>query len=335
VQRHFFQKRKLGNLELHVKLAFSDEMKPMTNAPPLIFDRNRKKMQRNRAAMQFEQADFLFDAVITQLNERLLDIKKEFKSILQLGAHDGRMRDHLKRFNPDQLITTDHADGFVSKAQKHAFPNEKIMCVDEEILPFSANEFDLVIAPLTLHWVNDLPGCLTQIRRVLKPDGLFLGAVFGQNTLEALRTSFLQVEMDELQGVRPHLSPSLDIKEFGALMQRAGFALPVLDKEEISVRYNHLFDLMKDLRNMGQNSALMQDWKGFSSRKIFMDVAEDYAAKSPDAENIEAEFELIYFSGWTPHASQQKPSKRGSATHSFDEALNTKSSLSKLTQQRQ
>ena len=278
-------------------------------------------MQRNRAAMQFTQADFLFDAVIKQLNERLLDVTKEFKSILQLGAHDGRMRDYLKRFNPDKLITTDHADGFVDLAKENAFAYETVICVDEEMLPFSENEFDLVIAPLTLHWVNDLPGCLAQIRRVLKPDGLFLGAVFGENTLRGLRESFLSVEIEELQGARPHLSPSLDIRDFGALLQRAGFALPVLDKEEIEVRYNHLFDLMKDLKMMGQNAALMQDWKGFSSRKIFMEVATDYASKNGDTDGIAAEFELIYFSGWTPHDSQQKPLKPGSATHSLETAL--------------
>ncbi|MGB1540423.1 MAG: SAM-dependent methyltransferase, partial [Rickettsiales bacterium] len=180
----------------------------------------------------------------------------------------------------------------------------------------------LVVSPLSLHAVNDLPGTLAQIRRCLKPDGLFLGLLFGGQTLRELRDVLTAAEMEITGGLTPRIFPFVDIRDAGDLLARAGFALPVVDGEVLDVSYEHLFSLMADLRGMGESNILHQRQKHLSSRRIFLRAAELYHTRYANEEGrIPASFELVTLTAWAPHANQQQPAKRGSGKMNLGDAL--------------
>jgi SAM-dependent methyltransferase len=203
-----------------------------------------------------------------------------------------------------------------------AMPGIADICGDEEALPFAPHSFDLIVNPLTLHTVNDLPGALIQIRRALKPDGFFIGALFGGDTLHELRTSLMQAEMNISGGVSPRVAPMAGRRDLAALMQRAGFALPVVDAETVTVMYRDIFHLMHDLRGMGHTNSLAARRRTMTARALFLEAEciyrENYGVPGG---KIPATFEIIYLNGWAPHESQQKPLRRGSAEHSLTDAL--------------
>ena len=269
-----------------------------------IFDRAAVRRHRGRAAARIGDHDFLAREIAGRLLERLGDIKREFALTLALGypgvAPDGGL---AMRADLSPLLATDVA-------------------MDEEFLPFAANSLDLVTSLLALHWVNDLPGALVQIRRALRPDGLFLAAMFGAETLIELRTSLALAESTVEGGVSPRLSPTVDLRDMGALLQRAGFALPVVDIDHITVTYPDAFALMRDLRGMGETNALIQRRKHFTRRETLMTAAEIYRERFADADGrLPATFQIIWLTAWAPHESQQQPLRPGSAKTRLADAL--------------
>lgn len=193
---------------------------------------------------------------------------------------------------------------------------------DLEILSCAPQSQDLILSPLCLHGINDLPGALLQIRHALKPDGLFIGAMFGGETLRELRECVMVAEMKLCGGASPRVAPMAHRQDIAALMQRAGFALPVVDADTLTVTYGDIFRLMTDLRGMGETNALAARRKNFSPRALFIEAGRIYRDKFGDSERrITATFEIIYMTGWAPHESQQKPLKRGSAEYSLSDVL--------------
>jgi SAM-dependent methyltransferase len=193
---------------------------------------------------------------------------------------------------------------------------------DEEALPFAAERFDLAVSLLSLHGVNDLPGALVQVRRVLRPDGLFLGCLLGGATLTELRQALTAAEAELEGGVSPRVAPFGDVRDLGALLQRAGFALPVTDVETVAVRYQDPFGLMRDLRAMGLTNALADRRRAPLRRATLMRAAALYADRFADADGrLRATFEIVWLSGWAPHESQQKPLRPGSARMRLADAL--------------
>ncbi|MGB2730702.1 MAG: methyltransferase domain-containing protein, partial [Methylovirgula sp.] len=196
---------------------------------------------------------------------------------------------------------------------------------DEELLPFKAASFDLAVSALALQNVNDLPGALAQIRRSLRPDGLFLGCLLGGRSLEELRAALAAAEIEIAGGTSPRVAPFADVRDMGGLLQRAGFALPVTDVEPLTVRYAHMFALLADLRGMGATNVLVERLRRPTRRRIFLRAAEIYARDYADADGrLRATFELLFLSGWAPHESQQKPLRPGSAKLRLADALGTK-----------
>jgi len=195
---------------------------------------------------------------------------------------------------------------------------------DAEALPFRDASLDLVVSALALQFVNDLPGTLIQIRRALKPDGLFLAALVGGDTLTELRRAFAAAEAEIEDGISPHVAPFADLREIGTLLQRAGFALPVTDIDRLTVRYASPFDLMHDLRRMGATNPLIERRRRPLKRATLMRMVEIYAEIFSDADGrIRATFEIVWLSGWAPHESQQQPLKPGSAQRRLADALGT------------
>ncbi|HEY8190083.1 MAG TPA: methyltransferase domain-containing protein, partial [Micavibrio sp.] len=195
---------------------------------------------------------------------------------------------------------------------------------DEEFLPFAAGSLDLVLSPLALHSVNDLPGTLLQIRQALKPDGLFMAALLGGETLHELRQAAAEAEMNLRGGLSPRIFPFADKPQMGSLLQRAGFSLPVVDSEIVTVTYEDAFKLMRDIRMMGEGNAIIKRDRSYAGKALFMETARLYQERfSGPGGCIEATFEVIFLIGWSPHESQQKPLKPGSATSRLADILCT------------
>ena len=191
-----------------------------------------------------------------------------------------------------------------------------------ENIPCATQSCDLILSSLALHAINDLPGALIQIHRALKPDGLFIGALFGGETLQELRACLMEAEMNVCGGVSPRVAPMAGRQDMAALMQRAGFALPVVDADTVTVMYRDIFHLMHDLRGMGETNALAARRRSFTPRRLFTEAEKIYRAQHSELDGrISATFEIITLTGWAPHESQQKPLKRGSAERSMTEAL--------------
>lgn len=292
--------------------------KPPSSAAPdyAVFDRARVAALRARALRGiFSEYGFLFDWAGRELSERLTFIKRHFPRTLIIGA-----RGPLPMGHP-QIGGMVVMDLDSSLRGSGAVP---YVTGDEEFLPFTAGAFDLVSSCLSLHAVNDLPGALVQIRRCLKPDGLFAAALFGGETLHELRACLSEAEMELRGGVSPRVFPFADKPQAGALLQRAGFALPVVDSEILTVTYDSIFRLMADLRGMGEGNAILARDRTWPGKALFARAAQIYAERyaEPDG-RIRASFEILFLSGWAPHDSQQKPLRPGSAERSLAEALNT------------
>jgi malonyl-ACP O-methyltransferase BioC len=285
----------------------------------VIFDRAQVRAHRERAAPGFHGGrDFLVSEVGERLVGRLADVKRTFHRVLDLGCHTGQLAPLLReRGDPDLLVEADLSPAMVVRAAGTAR-----VAADEEWLPFGDASLDLVVSALSLHWVNDLPGALVQIARALKPDGLLLAAMLGGDTLFELREAFLQAEAAQEGGVRPHVSPFADVRDLGGLLQRAGFALPVVDADRITVTYENAFALMRELRAMGEANAATGRANYFTRRETLHAVAACYQDLfgQPDG-RIPATFQVLYLTGWRPHESQQQPARRGSGRASIAEAV--------------
>lgn len=285
----------------------------------ILFDTAALRKQRNRAAAGFAAFDFLHQATCERIGDRLLDITHYFPLTADLGSHQGILGHYLGD-HPRIGTLLSCAD---TRAMLEHAPHPKLLA-DDALLPFADNSLDAIFSCLSLHWVNDLPGLLAQACRALKPDGLFLAILPGAATLMELRESLAHGESLITGGIAPRLSPYLDIRDAGALLQRAGFALPVVDSELLTVSYDHLFALAKDLRGMGETSAMLSRPKTFLRRDVFAAASAHYAAQHSDEENrITASVEFLTLTAWKPAATQQQPLKRGSATHSLAHALHS------------
>jgi SAM-dependent methyltransferase len=268
---------------------------------PQIFDRKLLALRRDRAR-KLGPATFLLDRVADELAERLSAVTRTFERAADVGTPTDAVRRALA-------------------PQVGSFAE---VVTDEEALPFAAGSLDLAVSALALQFVNDLPGALVQIRRVLKPDGLFLAAMIGGESLTELRQAFAAAEAEVEGGVSPRVAPFADLRELGALLQRAGFALPVADIDRIIVRYASPLDLMHDLRRMGAANALMERRRAPLRRATLRRMMEIYAARFAGGDGrIAATFEVVWLSGWAPHESQQQPLAPGSATTRLADALRT------------
>ena len=284
-----------------------------------VFDRRAVRIHRDRAASAFAgRGDFLVREVGERLVGRLDDVKRRFARVLDLGCHGGQLGPMLRQqVSPELLVEADLSRSMVQRA---GGPSRLV--ADEEWLPFSAASLDLVVSALSLHWVNDLPGALVQIRQALKPDGLLLAAVLGGDTLFELREAFLQAEAGSEGGVRPHVSPFPDVETLGALLQRTGFALPVVDSDRITVTYESAEALMHDLRAMGEANATQGRARHFARRETLHALEARYRETFGLTDGrIPATFQVLYLTGWKPHDSQQQPARRGSGTVGLAEAL--------------
>jgi NADH dehydrogenase [ubiquinone] 1 alpha subcomplex assembly factor 5 len=283
-----------------------------------IFDRRVVRHHRDRAAAHLSDHDFLLREVADRLADRLTDMNRIFGRAVELGTRAGILRDAV---STGGKITTLIESG-LSAMQGRG--NRMDVVADEEFQPFAAQSVDLVLSNLSLHWTNDLPGALIQIRRALKPDGLFMAAMLGGNTLVELRHALIEAETAVTGGVSPRISPFADLGDAAGLLQRAGFALPVADTDTITVTYSDAFALMRDLRGMGETNAVAARTTGFTRRAVLFDAAARYADLygQPDG-RIPASFQILYLAGWAPHESQQKPLRPGSAATSLAKALGT------------
>jgi NADH dehydrogenase [ubiquinone] 1 alpha subcomplex assembly factor 5 len=290
-----------------------------------VFDRRAVRRHRDRAAARLSSHDFLLREVAARLAERLDDMTRRFPLVLDLGCHDGVLgRALLENGGHGGIETLVQADLSPAMAGRAGAPGRPALAADEEALPFAEASFDAVLSLLSLHWVNDLPGALLQARRALRPDGLFLAALLGGETLKELRLALIQAEAELEGGAGPRVSPFADVRDLGALLQRAGFALPVADVDDIAVSYPDAFRLMADLRGMGEANALVDRRRGFSRRATLLRAAALYAERHAGADGrLSASFQVIYLTAWAPHRSQPRPLAPGSAKTRLAAALET------------
>ncbi|XP_004248051.1 putative methyltransferase At1g22800, mitochondrial [Solanum lycopersicum] len=289
-----------------------------------IFDRHFKRMQRDRAAWLMKPKDSLVDTVAENLLDRLEDCKRTFPTALCMGGSLEAIRRLLRgRGGIEKLLMMDTSWDMVKlcKDAEQQMPTDNIetsyIIGDEEYLPVKENSVDLVISCLGLHWTNDLPGAMIQSRLALKPDGLFLAAILGGETLRELRIACTIAQMEREGGISPRLSPLAQVRDAGNLLTRAGFTLPGVDVDEYTIRYNSALELIEHLRAMGETSALLQRSKVLKKDTALATAAIYESMFAAEDGTIPATFQIIYMTGWREHQSQQKPKKRGSATVSF------------------
>ena len=295
-----------------------------------LFEREAVRKHRERAASGIHAHDFLFAEVADRLTERLEDVTRKFPLALNLGCHGGEVARALgTRGGVETLVQCDPSPKMAAQAGSMA--GGIAFAADEEFLPIKSASLDLVLSNLSLHWANDLPGALVQIRKALKPDGLFLAAMFGERTLYELRESLMAAELEIEMGMSPRVSPFTTVQDAGALLQRAGFALPVVDTDTIQVSYPDMFKLMADLRGMGETGAISGRRKAFTRKATMLRAAEYYLEKFAGkgdkglgeigADRIPATFDIIFLTAWAPHPDQQKPLKPGSGQTNLADIL--------------
>jgi SAM-dependent methyltransferase len=272
----------------------------MAETIPRLFDRTLYRARRTRAA-RFQGEVPLAEEAAEALAERLFAVNRKFSSALDLNSRvPGAVAVH-------------------AQAAHWTIANPET--VDEEILPYAPESFDLVVSSLSLHAVNDLPGALAQIRRVLKPDGLFLAALFGGETLTELRQAFTAAEIETRGGASPRVAPFAEVRSLGRLLSRAGFALPVADVERTIVRYGDIARLFADLRSLGEANAIVERSRNVLSRRTLSALTQQYETRFSENGKLRATFDIVYLTAWAPHESQQKPLKPGSAKMRLAEAL--------------
>jgi NADH dehydrogenase [ubiquinone] 1 alpha subcomplex assembly factor 5 len=282
-----------------------------------VFDRGTLRRQRDRAASGLDGYDFLIREVAERLLERLGDIRRDFPLALELGCHTGQLARALEgRARIGRLM---QADLSPAMARRASGPR---LVADEEALPLGADTLDLILSCFSLHWVNDLPGALAQIRHALKPDGLFLAAMAGGTTLYELREALMRAELELAGGAGLRVSPFVDVRDAGNLLQRAGLALPLVDVETITVTYDHPLKLLQELRGMGEANALTERPRRPLGRATLLRAAEIYHELFGDARGrIPATFQILMLSAWKPDPAQPQPIRRGSGRINLAEAL--------------
>ena len=289
--------------------------------PPILFDRTLHRRRLDRAAQGFAAAGFLKARAAEDAVMRLEAIMRSFPLAVDLGARDGAFGRALAASDAREKIGL-LVEADLSPAMLLGRGGVRVQ-LDEERLPFAEASLDLVVSTLALHWTNDLPGALIQIRRALKPDGAFIGSIFGGATLTELRQSLMQADAELSGGAGPRVSPFADVLDAAALLQRAGFALPVADVDRVQVGYANPMELIRDLRAMGESNVLTE--RRPLSRGVLARACEVYAERFSRADGrIVATFEIVTMTGWAPHESQQQPLRPGSAKMRLADALGVK-----------
>jgi SAM-dependent methyltransferase len=276
---------------------------------------------RRRRALALGPSTFLLDRAAAELSDRLAGVLRTFPCAVDLGTPTAAVRDALAGSGKVGAWIATHA---LADLPAIAAGNELAVVADEEALPFRDGSLDLVISALALHFVNDLPGTLAQICRALRPDGLFVAALLGGETLSELRQAFASAEAEIEDGISPRVLPFADLRDLGALLQRAGFALPVTDVDRVTVRYASALALMHDLRRMGATNPLVDRRRRPLRRATLARALDIYGVRFADPDRrVRATFEIVYLSGWAPHESQQRPLAPGSARARLADALGT------------
>jgi SAM-dependent methyltransferase len=270
------------------------------NTAPILFDRALLRARQARA-LRGEPATFLLDRVVEDMAERLQAVTRNFLDVADVWTPGTALQELLRgRFTSISHVGLDAS----------------------ETLPLQPESLDLAVSALAFQFVNDLPGVLAQIRRALRPDGLLLAAMIGGDTLTELRQAFAQAEAECEGGVSPRVAPFADLRDVGALLQRAGFALPVTDVDRTVVRYDNAFVLMEDLRRMGATNVMIERRRTLTRPTTMLRMSQIYADRFSDPDGrIRATFDVIWLSGWAPHESQQKPLRPGSAKASLEAAV--------------
>jgi len=303
----------------------------MTGNEQRVFDRAAVRRHRARVARAgLDHYGFLFREVGARLLERLDEVKRTFPLALDLGCHDGTLAALWAegmggaRSGIQRLVQADLAPAMAAAARARHPAAGPALAADEEALPFAERSFDLILSNLSLHWTNDLPGALLQANLALKPDGLFLGAMFGGATLHELRTALTAAEAELEGGAGPRVSPFAPLQDLAGLLQRAGFALPVADLDRITVTYSSALKLMDDLRGMGESNAVAERRLAWSRRETLLYAAELYQEMYGDGQGrVPATFEVLFITAWRPAAGQPQPLSPGSAKHRLADALGT------------
>jgi SAM-dependent methyltransferase len=296
-------------------------------APPRLFDRYLHRARLDRAAPGYGAADFLKARAAGDAVERLEAIMRDFPVAVDLGARNGAFAAALagseaQRSAKPKIGVLVEAD--LSHRMLEGREGLQVQA-DEERLPFADESLNLVVSLLSLHWANDLVGALIQIRQALKPDGLFLGALFGGSTLYELRQSLTQAEAELLGGAGLRVSPFADVLDGAALLQRAGFALPVADLDRVTVRYGSVLELIRDVRAMGESNVLHDRARRPLTRPVLARAAEIYHERFSEADGrVRATFDIVTLTGWAPHPDQQQPLRPGSAKMRLADALHVK-----------
>jgi SAM-dependent methyltransferase len=282
-----------------------------------VFDRVLARRRRARAAATLAASDFLIREAAQRLVERLGDVRRRFPLALELGCQGGRLAALLAASGQvDRLIEADPVPAMLAGRPGRA------VVADEELLPFGPERFDLVLSCFALHRVNDLPGTLAQIRYCLKPDGLFLAVLPGGATLQELRASLMQAELEEEGGASPRVAPFIDLRDAGQLLQRAGFALPVTALDSVTVTYAEPIALLRELRAMGESNILQDRRRSPLRRATLLRAAALYQARFADARGrIPATIELLTLAGWKPDPAQPQPLRPGAGQASLAKAL--------------
>ncbi len=288
--------------------------------PPLIFDRRILVRHRERAALASDIPDFLLQHVAEDVTMRLGVIKRMFPTALCFSAATGAVAQAIRRRpGTETVMSSEMSQPLARRLTAPA------LVLDEEALPLRPGSVDLAVSALTLQFVNDLPGALAQICQILRPDGLFLGALLGGATLTELRQSALAAEEEMYGGASPRVAPFADVRDLGGLLQRAGFALPVTDSDTLTVTYPSPLHLMRELKAMGASNILIERRRTPVGRHFLMRIAEIYAERFSDGDGrVPATFEILTMTGWAPHESQQQPLKPGSARSRLADALGVK-----------
>jgi SAM-dependent methyltransferase len=295
---------------------------PTGSEPPRLFDRALHRKRLDRAARNFGEADFLQRRAAQDVAERLEAIMRDFPLAVDLSARTGAFREALAQSEAAGRIGT-LVEADLSHRMLGGRGGARVV-LDEERLPFAAQSLDLVVSTLGLHWTNDVVGALVQARLALKPDGLFIGAFLGGQTLSELRQALVAAEAEILGGAGSRVSPFADSSDAAGLLQRAGFALPVADVDRVRVTYDHPLKLLYDLRQMGETSVLAERHPKKLTRAIMGRAFEIYVQRfAGDDGRVPATFEIITLTGWAPHESQPQPLKPGSAKMRLADALGT------------
>jgi NADH dehydrogenase [ubiquinone] 1 alpha subcomplex assembly factor 5 len=286
--------------------------------PVRLFDRALLARRRARVAASAAQHDFLLARVAADLAERLAIVRRSFPLAANLGAHHGLVSQAIQGIaGVERVIDVDATPAAMLRSATRLR-----VVAEEDALPFADASLDLVVSGLSLQLVNDLPGALVQIRRALKPDGLLLASLLGGGTLKELREAWLAAEAEISGGASPRVAPFADVRDMGALLQRAGFALPVVDSETVIVTYANPLALMQEIRAMGVSNMLISRRRTPVTRRLLLRAAEIYAERfaGPDG-RVPATFEILTLTAWAPDESQPKPLRPGSAQTRLADAL--------------